>query len=311
MTQNLGEDIRRLFKDNFERTWQKYVVFLGLLLPFLAVVGLSVSDKFPIGTKLVFSGLSLLAAVLLYFFYFLIYSVRKTYRLLPPDHPSHKYVVDSLAKLFGLRKTDLKIHCVISEDGSSISTYNVHLRAEANQITQVEYLSTAPTLPDGADGDTDVKFIRSESGPGDIRVEMLRKTKAESFWAINFTPGLSAGQSVKYLQEVRTPSKTFALTPEDLKARKLDFESYSMQVNYPTDKLVMRVTFFRGASVSRVTHDAWYGRGRVRHMNEYSRIIKEESFTTGLEDGKLYGELEIPFPIHGLKYVIRWEPAAS
>jgi hypothetical protein len=307
MNWKLTEDAKRLLRENLSSTWQKSVAFALFVLTILPVMGVALKENLPLSVKLKVSFGVLIAAFLIYLLYFLSYSLRRAYLFVPESVPAHRHLADILSLLFGLRKTSLAIECTISADGSSKTTYDVSLLAVAKGITQIEYVSTTPTLPDGC-AELEPQFVSTKSGVT-MRVEILKRTSRECFWAVNFSPELKPGHAVEYRHVLASPAKTFAVTAEEMQSRKLALESYSTMVTYPTDSLRIRVTFDGGAKPWNVLHDVWLGRGRVRHLAEYSRVVEEKAFTTDTdENGRLYGEILLNYPIHGLRYVVTWTP---
>ena len=302
------EDAKRLLRENLDKTWQKSVAVLLFILAALPAMGVVVKESLPLTSKVLYASAVLVPFLVIYLIYFLVYSLRRAYRLVPETTPVHSHLADILSSLFGLRKTSLALACTIKVDGSSETTYDVELMAETKGITQIEYLSSAPSLPDGS-GEFLPQFISSTSGGITMTVEILKNANRQCFWAINFSPELKPRKPVKYRHRLNSPSKTFAVSAEEMETRKLSYESYSTLIAYPTDCLCIRVTFDAGAKPSKVAPDVWLGLGRVRHLAEYARIFNEAAFTNDKDDdGKLYGQLLLKYPIHGLRYVVTWVP---
>lgn len=302
------EDAKRLLRENLDETWQKSLAVALFILAALPVMGVVAKESLPLTSKVEYASAVLAAALVIYLLYFLVYSLRRAYRLVPETTPAHRHLADILSSLFGLRKTSLALACTIKVDGSSETIYDVELMAETKGITQIEYLSSAPSLPDGS-GEFSPQFISSTSGGITMTVEILKNANRQCFWAVDFSPELKPRQAVKYRHRLSSPSKTFAVSAEEMETRKLSYESYSTLVAYPTDHLCIRVTFDAGTKPSKMAPDVWLGLGRVRHLAEYARIINETSFTNDKDsNGNLYGELLLKYPIHGLRYVVTWVP---
>ena len=307
MNWKLTEDAKRLLRENLSATWQKSVAGALFILALLPVMGVALKEGLPLATKFKVTFSVLIVALVVYLLYFLVFSLRKAYLFVPESVPKHRHLADVLSSLFGLRKTRLAIECTVGVDGSSKTTYDVNLLAVEKGITQIEYVSTTPTLPDGCP-ELEPHFVSTKSGIT-MRVEILKRTSRECFWAVTFSPELKPGNAVEYRHLLTSPPKTFAVSAEEMQGRKLASESYSTLVTYPTDCLRIRVTFDGGAKPWHVLHDVWLGRGRVRHLAEYSRVVEEKAFTTDTdENGSLYGEILLNYPIHGLRYVVTWVP---
>jgi hypothetical protein len=311
MQPKFTEDAKRLLLDNLRETWQKAIAFVLLALAVFPVIGVTLKESLPFAEKVQYICGIVGTVLLIYLLYFLVFSLRRAYGLVPADRSLHSHLADTLAALIGLRKTELSISSVVARDGSSVTTYDIRLLSKTKGITQVEYVSSAPSLPDGCDPLTP-ELVAGQASGVTMNVQVLRRTDRECIWAVNFSPALAVGREIRYRHLVRSPAKTFAVTFKEMQSYRLPCESYATMIAYPTDQLRIRVTFDGGLKPTKVQHDVWYGRGRVRHMAEYARIIEIGAFTNSQdEDGKLYGELVMPYPIHGLRYVITWEPESA
>jgi hypothetical protein len=94
---------------------------------------------------------------------------------------------------------------------------------------------------------------------------------------------------------------------EELKKRNMDYEFCSIRMSYPTKHFKYKLVFPKNFDPDNYDYDVWLGEGRVQHMDEYRRI--HEFWRVGRdENDKMFIELSIRYPIHGLIYALRWSP---
>ena len=138
---------------------------------------------------------------------------------------------------------------------------------------------------------------------------MIRADQRQCYWNINFVPALKEGQVVSYRYRQKTLPGAFARSLQEMRAHNLEYEFFSNHVTYPTEKLQIRVTFAPEITPRRIGYDVWLGSGRTRHMGEYARVQTDRDFESNRDaDNKVYGQLQVAYPIQGLRYVITWVP---
>jgi hypothetical protein len=305
----LTENARRLLRENLPEAWKRYAAALGFAVGWYPVY--RISEIFVQRTlhSFLLTAAAYSVAAIGFILYFMYSSLQEAYTKLGPEVPSHRALSELAGKFFGIYKKIHVVNVLIHPDGSAESTQDLKLVAHARNVTQVEYHSSTPHVPDDVEGCMEISAEpRHESGVR-ISVEVLRADKRELFWSVNFFPALNPGQVVSYRYHQKVARGSYAVSVDEMKARGLEYEYYSRCVTYPTEKMRIRVAFDKGIEPQRITYDVWLGRGQVRHMPEYVRVETDNSFRTGVdEDEKAYGELEIFYPIQGLRYVLMWLP---
>ncbi len=305
----LPENARRLLGENLRERWKKYAAFFGILLawiPVYEVAGEIVNRK--LYKVLITVGVYFVAG-LGFLIYFMYSSLRAAYTKLGPEEPTHRHLSELSGKFFGVVKKEDVVSFEVLADGSSRSTNDVRLMAYTRNLTQIEYTSSLPSVPDDVEGSVEISMEPQQHSDVKITFEVIRTEKRACYWSINFVPALRPGEVVSYRYHQKAVPGSFATNVNEMKARGLEVESYSRCVTYPTERLQIRVAFERGIEPVRMHYDVWLGRGRVRHMPEYIRIETTNSFVTGYdEDGRIYCGMQISHPIQGLRYVVTWIP---
>jgi hypothetical protein len=309
------EDAKRLLRDNLRTAGSKISAGAGFALawvaPYKAAEYLGVASRLH---KWLFVLLFYVVIGVLTIILFLYRSLHEAYQRMGPSFPTQKAFADFSATFIGVVKQEMIDEAFIFGNGSSISTNDVTLHAYADQITRIEHTTSTPNVPSPDGTGTPTKSLeviaepRSEDGIK-IRPEISRQTASQCVWSINFVPGLRKGKSTSYRYRVTTLPGSFALTLEEARRRNLDHEHYSHQISYPTSHFRLKVSFSQEIAPASISYDVWIGKGGVRHMDEYIRVAKESYFRTGTDkDNQVYGEVEVPYPIYGLRYLIIWKP---
>jgi hypothetical protein len=305
----LSDDARRMVAENLREAWKRYVAVAGLALAILPVYELASALISSFLLRLAAVAGTIFLLVVAFLLYFMLRSLRRAYAALPPDAPTHRHLAEILGKFFGVQKKAYTIDCTVRADGSSSSTHDVELVAHANQITQIEYRSTTPSVPEGVTGRLEINAVARKDSGVDISAQVLRQDGRECYWSLNFAPALKPGQTIAYRFHQNTVPGAFSRSQEEMTGRGLECEFYSVLVTYPTDKLTVCVAFEKEISPLKMSYDVWLGNGRVRHMAEYAKIETQREFVSDRDqEDRIYGKLEIQYPIHGLRYVLTWLP---
>jgi hypothetical protein len=305
-----SDDAKRILTENLRNAYAKVgtavVIALAWLGPYEAAEHLGVPG---IWYKLLVVAAFYLIAGVCVIIVFLYRSVRQAYEKLGPEVPTQKILTEVAAKFIGVQKQTFSNEVCILADGSSEGVSDVTLTALANQIRRIEYISATPSVPNHVEGRLEVTTEPRHDGGVKIFHEILHSTPRECFWSINFVPDLRRDKTVNYRYKQKCLPHSFSLNVEEMNQRNLDMEHYSQQITYPTARFRLRVAFTSELNAEGIDYDVWLGRGGIRHMGEYIRVSNQNFFTTGVDnDNRLYGELDVLYPIQGLRYVIRWRP---
>jgi len=127
---------------------------------------------------------------------------------------------------------------------------------------------------------------------------------------ITLDPELSTDNPTSYEYYLYYPEKTFARTSNEY-PKNAQFDWFAINTHHPTKKLHIEVNFdeitfncFWGEI------DVWYDPiNRIRHLDEYKRIIKNVKKEYKMIDGKkIVKELkiDIDYPLLGVTYLVNW-----
>lgn len=121
-----------------------------------------------------------------------------------------------------------------------------------------------------------------------------------------FEPPLDAGDVAEYEIQERFPARSFATTASQIDAMPWPYEYFSWHVDKPTRRLSFTVFVPQVLDPADCTCDVWYGGdSHQRHRHECHRA--RATFTRRTAGSNCAAlRLDVPFPILGLVYVIRW-----
>jgi len=231
-----------------------------------------------------------------------------------PDTPDHKRLYELNAQFIGVTKDDFQRVSDLFADGHAESMIQETVRAVSHDVDLVEHTYRVPDFVGDASVATRVGPEKEFLVAGyRIKPVMKEKDNRGVCYAFNFSPRLRMGEQVTFSFPQKSPPGAFALTDAVMRAKKEPFESSAIQVAYPTSNLKLKFRFPREYYPITPGFDVWHGLGRVRHEQEYARMISEKSFSTTVETpaGQFCMELNVRYPLMGLHYVLKWCPADS
>jgi hypothetical protein len=203
-----------------------------------------------------------------------------------------------------------KVSYQIKSNGAAYKKQHFNLCAVGEHILSMDYFSKTPHVLNSE------KFtchtIMAEAKDQDkvkIQPAEVQSSANECIWELLFMPRLNRGDSIEYYFEHELPVGTYAMNKDDLKKRELEYEYYAHEIRHPTEEFSINLLFPKNFSPILLQYDVWIGEANYRHNSEYYRVGLEDYFKSSVkEDGVTFAELVVPYPIHGLTYVIRWVP---
>ncbi|MFZ2384978.1 MAG: hypothetical protein WBE75_02070 [Candidatus Omnitrophota bacterium] len=253
---------------------------------------------------LLFSGLVLFAYTLIAY----IYGFTKLAQKKDPPKEDHHYLQELDAKFYGISRKILYLETELFDLGYAISKHSIDMCSTTDKIYSIEHSTSLPSIPEGGK-QIDLQCPEQLIDGVRLRPTIISHKHNKLFWKLNFLPSLPSGKRIKYSYTERSPNGAFAMTKKELEARGLLWESFSMRISYPTEDYKHKLIFPAGFEPIEYDYDVWLGEGRVQHVEEIHRI--REFWRVGREnDGRMYIEMSIKHPIHGLIYVLKWIPPA-
>lgn len=300
-------DEKRPFYYNIRLAYQLLfpllTVRLSIIIFVLTALPLTLLTKFGVTI-----GLTLWLSILLiltigaYLHGFSVLSMKKD----PPEE-NHHYLQSLDAKFYGISRKLLFIETELFSEGYSISTHKVIISCVADTFYSIEHSTLLPHAPEEAQP-VKIELIDQQYKNIKLKAIELERGKNRLFWQLNFLPCLAKGSTVHYCYKERAPDGSYAMNLEELKRRNMSFESHSMRISYPTEHYKHKIIFPKGFDPLNCDYDVWLGEGKVQHREEVHRIKKY--WHVGREkDDRMYMELSVKHPIHGLIYVLKWRPS--
>ena len=215
------------------------------------------------------------------------------------------------ARLIGMSFDRFVSKCRLQPDGSMEQFHEVGARAVESHLDGIEHRSRAAYPQDGERRISIPEFSAAPPPGLNVRRKDVFESAGVLWWAVLIDPGLKPGASLKYTYTQYFPKASFAMTRLELEENNLPFEYYFHRISHPTRQLDLRVEFPSEYIPQRLTFDTWYGLSRIRHMEEYARLVNmgERCWTKGTDQGLTYARLFVPFPLLSLTYAIRWVPS--
>lgn len=213
------------------------------------------------------------------------------------------YVFNS--RLYGRAYEELKAHCTIRGDGSAAFRREVELVAYS-PISDIDVYMLLPEAPQN--GEDRLRLAKVESLTPFMRIaeEPKRLSSGQIYLRMHFSPTLGPGQHVRYQVMEESSPGLYAIT--GLEERKMPYDYFAWDITIPTKALEVKVLFPEGVHPQKFEPDVWHalGQGQSTHNQEYERV---KSLLIEQREGVFYTLVfEVPHPILGLTYVIRWVP---
>ena len=209
-------------------------------------------------------------------------------------------------RIYGLIRKRTDITLEIDKDLGAKSRHSTVLEALA-PVPAVEHFGEVPSQEGDGEGEA---IGVSESG-GDARVsfEPVLSTRRECWFIVRFTPPLVKGQTQSYNYTQKFPAKSFASSLAELQGRKLEHDYYAATIQYPTEHLALQVLLPPGFKSKDIGCAVWFGRAHLPHEGEVARLKDNFSWDTVGVDQRTKLALDVPYPLRGLSYAIRWKPS--
>jgi hypothetical protein len=211
------------------------------------------------------------------------------------------------AHKFGYGYTALRIRAYLDAEGGGMRSHRrVRLKTTAVQSHIRHYLRSL-----GTDLKDSVAVVGCHFMKPDGTVITATRVPALSQPSglvidVQFNPALEEGDSAYYEVQEQFPDGSFATTAEELTKMGLEHEYMAWHIDKPTKHVRLEVFVPNSLNPVDVGYEVWYGiYSQQTHAAERDRL----SSYFHIDDYGEYTvlELEIPYPVLGLDYVIRWK----
>ena len=212
------------------------------------------------------------------------------------------------AKLYGLGYESLKIAALLNRDGSMTITRQIRLKAFTDGVSKIDHYMFAREAPrQGQAIQARIIGRKSESITPQLTIE--HQSSDRFMGVVTFPHSLKRGDVVEYPYEETLPPGSFALTKRELEERRMPFEFVAWDIVRPTKNFTLKVRMTPETPIENPDHDAWFGQTRSSHEKEYRDTHGGWNDDQSEPSRELI--LDVPQPILGLTYAIKWTPAAQ
>jgi hypothetical protein len=219
------------------------------------------------------------------------------------------------ARRYGVGYELIEIRCNINNDGSATVQRIVEVKAYS-QIRELDtYLLVSPESP-SSDGPWEMKLGKVRSLTLGMNVTLIDAKQEHGIQSakLSISPPLLDGANMTYEMLENLPVDFYAVgyTNKQLEERKASEDHFGWNINRPTRKLTILVSFPRHAGPhnyrSEVRYASASGFPASRIQYEEQQRLSPEFEPDG--EGRYTLKLEVNFPMHGLIYILRWQPVA-
>jgi len=206
-----------------------------------------------------------------------------------------------LGKLYGLEKTKAIERIRIKSDGSYSVKSEITLTAKTPHLRAIELYAEilSPVSQDVILPNDKFRITPQEFGP--ISTQPIQDMKG--WFEIRFSKDLPTDRPVILEHEEEGGVGSFAIDITQYPTG-LNFDYAARNIFYPTRHLIVEIEFEDGFPLSLVRDrpraSVWYGTAQVEHAQETWRANRYLKFK-----GRK-ALLELPNPVLGLDYIIRW-----
>jgi hypothetical protein len=214
---------------------------------------------------------------------------------------------------YGFCKEEWSACCELIPNGGARTKYRVMLSAITRDVPRIEYFVQNTLAFSGVGFLFDIGTEAATQASPIAKVRVKVSTHGPKRLAIlEFEPPIPRGTSLTYSYATQAPPGSFAMTFEEVEKRRLEYEFRSRIVTYPTKHFYSKVIFPEGFEPIDTGYDVWFGLAKVRHDGEYYRIAYSSYWIDSHDElGRRYMQLNVDYPILGLRYVLKWVPPYS
>lgn len=215
---------------------------------------------------------------------------------------------DFNSELYGYAYESLKVTGLIHNDGSIGFRRDMIARAYTKEIGSVDHWMLAPEAPE----DSTIELGDPHAAQPafvEVRKRVVRQTSERVAAVLHIEPAIKLGEQLQFTMSETLPSGSMALTYEELDSRGMLYEFVAWDITRPTRQFNLSIIFPDDLVPVEIEHDVWYGVSRMPNPHESARI--EPNWSEVESKGEREYSLQIPYPVLGLTYVIKWVPPDS
>jgi hypothetical protein len=227
-------------------------------------------------------------------------------------HLTDRFVYRIVARKYGYGYEDLKVKAFLKKpaDGGMRLHRRVNIKTTSVQDCVRHYLHALAQPSQGVVEIAGIHLIEPKWISTTAKKVPELSYKQGMVIEVTFKPPLAAGDTAVYEIREKFPPGSFATTAQEMADMNLLQEHFSWIVDKPTKHIQIEVFVPTSLAPIECGYDVWYSvYSEQRHRQEWDRM---HAFFKTEENKDLdftCMRLDIPFPVLGLVYVIRWQYA--
>lgn len=218
------------------------------------------------------------------------------------------------AKRYGVSYDSIEVECRIDKDGSAQVKRKVEVHAHS-LLSDLDTFLLIPSdsPPPGDLWEIDFLKVRSLTTGQNVTLDETVEEFGRLSAILKISPPLYEGAIVTYEVVEKLPDGLYAIgyTRADLEKRPTKDDYFGWNINRPTKKLIIQVTFphFDAPQIysAEVRYASASGFSAVRPQYEEQKRLRPKLIGPS-EDNQYTLNLEVEYPMHGLVYILRWQP---
>lgn len=240
---------------------------------------------------------------------------RDWWRLRNPEEYQRGRAYEYSGQACGVGYEGLRIVGHLNEtDGSMILRREVRLKAFGLKVSKIDQRVNVPNGPDtGAaiTGKIIHGMIEGDRTPVKITVSSFEQGPRSHHAILKFEPQIQQNQVLAFTYEEALNRGAMALTLEDQKTRKEDFQYLAWDIDRPVKDFELRLSWRTGMPIANPRSEVWLGKTQELHDAEVKRITRLKGFRDNSATADPHLTLGVRYPVlGGLAYVLLWDPPA-
>ena len=214
------------------------------------------------------------------------------------------------SKRYGFAYEELLVHGTLNEHGAVKVWRKSKVIAHVAGIDKLDQYLISES-PDEKKIQVDLKCdTQSKKITGDIQ----RVSSQELNLTIKISEPLMPNDELEFSVTETTPNSSMSMTKAELDKRiasgkRFEYESFYWEITRPTKQFQLKLIVPKTLKPEGRRFDVWYGRSRISHIQEFSRISDSKWFKVEPAGDQIELTLDVMYPIPTLIYAIRFIPS--
>lgn len=224
---------------------------------------------------------------------------------------TNEVVYQGFSTLYGLSYEELLVHGTLLEQGAMKLWRSSKVRAHASGIAKLDHYLISES-PDEKDIQVDLQCLTPFK---QLSKEAQRVSSRELYLTIGISEPLMPNEPLEFTVTEIAPNGSVSTTKAELQKRLVSgkkhfaYESLYWEITRPTKRFQLKLILPSSLKPKDENFDVWYGRSRIRHTKEFSRISDNNWFRIEPAGDQIELILDVMYPIATLIYAIRWIPS--